>query len=301
MTHRILTSFLLAALLPSLVWGAKCDPSDPQGTQCTLLVTEIRPTQFSVGSVAASCKAESLSEKSKKKLKSYLKKRVVPAVVGPDGNFYIADRHHLATGLFRADSPDWGESKKKLYIEIQDNYFTARVTWGKFWNNMLNSRYTYNYDNKGIPDMSFALLPTSVGDLLNDPYRTLSRWVRESCGYVKRGTDQCDGIRTDPPHEAPYFMEFYWGGFFRENLPLAVADLEVCDSIPYSSTCLADEVGALKATYEKAMELAGSEQAKSYFEDEELDPWEYGYNPTGDHLTLEWEGARGACEKPVTE
>ena len=96
-------------------------------------------------------------------------------------------------------------------------------------------------------------------------------------------------------------MEFYWGDFFRENLPLTKADLEVCASIPYAPTCLSDEVGQLKGIYDQAMKLAGSEQAKKYFEELGLDPWEYGYNPTGKHLELEWGGYRDACEEPVTE
>jgi hypothetical protein len=164
---------------------------------------------------------------------------------------------------------------------------------------MQEANRSYDYDNKGVPDMNFALLPTDVNGLLNDPYRSLSRWVRESCGYVKKGKEQCDDIRTDHSHEAPYFMEFYWGNFFRKQLPLTTADLKVCKSIPYSATCLDDEVSQLKEIYDKAMALAASPEAKTYFEGEGLNAWDYGYNPSGDHLKLNWDGYKDACEEPV--
>lgn len=305
MKKRMLTlaSVLLAAGLPFQVWGGNCESSDPPDTLCTLHVDEIRPTQFAVGSIAVNCRADELSARSKRRLKKYLEseKRQVPAVVGPDGDFYITDRHHLTTALHRAKSPNWRNKQKVLQIKILDNYTTKKVTWGEFWNDMKKQNRSYNFDNKGIPDMNFALIPEDVGGLLNDPYRTLSRWVRESCGYVKAGKEQCENIRTDHEHKAPFFMEFYWGDFFRKHLPLPTADLEVCKAIPYSPTCLSDEVGQLKDIYDKAMELAASSKAKTFFEDQELNPWDYGYNPSGEHLKLEWSGDKNACEVVVPQ
>lgn len=95
---------LLATGIPSISWGEACKSSDPPGTVCTLPVGQLRPTQFAVGSVAVTCKADHIATKSKKKLKKYLEdeRRQVPAVVGPEGNFYITDHHHLSTALYRA-------------------------------------------------------------------------------------------------------------------------------------------------------------------------------------------------------
>ncbi len=96
-------------------------------------------------------------------------------------------------------------------------------------------------------------------------------------------------------------MEFYWGDIFRKHLPLTAADLEVCNAMPYSPTCLSDEVGQLKGIYDKAMKLAASKDAMKFFEDKGLDPWDYGFNPTGQHLKLTWSGDQDACEEPVPE
>ena len=294
---------LLAVGLPAPSWAKACRPSDPPDTECTLQVERLRPTQFAVGSVAVTCKAQKLADKSKRKLKKYLKDedRQVPVVIGPDGDFYMTDHHHLATALYRTVSSEWGDKSKLLRVKISESYYDKDTSWGEFWEAMQKAHSSYNFDNKGTPDMNFALLPKDVSGLLNDPYRTLSRWVRESCGYVKKGKEQCDQIRTDHPHEAPYFMEFYWGEFFRQELPLPKADLTICKSIPYSKTCLNDEVTQLKAIYERAMQLAGSPAAEAYLKEQKLDAWDYGYNPSGEHVKLEWGGYKDACEKPVGE
>ena len=295
----VLASAFLMVGAPSITFAKTCHSDDPADTHCTLRVEKLRPTQFAVGSVAVNCKADKISGKSKKKLEKYLEDpaREVPAVVGPDGNFYITDHHHLSTAIYRAKSKDWDDNDKVLHVHVIDNYTGRNISPDDFWSEMQERHRSYNYDNKGTPDMSFDLLPITVGGLLNDPYRTLSRWVRESCGYVKLGKEQCDNIRTDYPHQAPFFMEFYWGELFRQRLPLAVADKEVCKSIPYSSTCLDDEVGQLKSKYDEAMKLAGSEEAKKFFEDQGLNPWDYGFNPTGEHVALSWTGGNNACEE----
>jgi hypothetical protein len=291
--------FFLIAGLPSVLLGETCQSTDPIGTLCTLHVDKIRPTQFAVGFLAVACKAQKISKKSKKKLKKYLAKRRVPAVVGSSGIFYLTDRHHLSTALSLDVSSKWENKSKILNIEIIDNFAAKNASWDEFWAAMKKEYRVYNYDDKGIPNMNFALLPHHVNGLLNDPYRTLSRWVRESCGYVKAGKDQCDNIRIDHEHKNPFFMEFYWGDFFRQHLPLTIKKLEICKSIPYSEICLKDEVAQLKAIYSKSMELAASRKAKKYFEDLGLEPWDYGYNPSGKHLLLEWDGEQKACEEPI--
>ena len=294
--------FLIGGLPATLLAGT-CKESQKKDTLCTLNVDRLHPAQFSVGSIAVTCKSDKISKKSKKKLKKYLEdeKRQVPTVIGPGGNYYITDHHHLATALHRASSHQWGDKQKVLYVRILDNYTEKDKTWGEFWAEMQQQHRSHNCDNNGHCDLNFSLIPSNLGGLLNDPYRTLSRWVRESCGYVKLGKEQCDHIRTEPKHEAPFFMEFFWGEFFREHLKLTVKDMEVCKSIPFTETCLDvnDEVKQLKAIYPEAMKLAKSDKAKEFFKKKGLDPFAYGFNPTGEHLKLKFSGYKDACEDPV--
>ena len=49
----------------------------------------------------------------------------------------------------------------------------------------------------------------------NEPYRTLSRWVRDGLGYVK-------------PQNAMYFMEFKWGAYMRDHGTPPLEDVGKC-------------------------------------------------------------------------
>ena len=79
-----------------------------KGLSCKLQVDFVHPTQPAVGMTAVNCKRDKLVRKSESKLDKYLRKgrRVVPTVIGPDGNFYITDHHHLSTGVFSPTSRD---------------------------------------------------------------------------------------------------------------------------------------------------------------------------------------------------
>jgi hypothetical protein len=61
-----------------------------------------------------------------------------------------------------------------------------------------------------------------IWDLADDPYRSLSRWVRDSYGYLKCGRGD-PNLRdypecTDPSSGNPaFFMEFEWANFMRAH------------------------------------------------------------------------------------
>jgi len=292
----ILTTFIYFTGFFPIALANNCKPENEPNINCKINVADIRPTQFSVGAVAVSCKAEKIANKSNKKLSKYLNKRKnrVPAVIGPDGYFYITDRHHLVSALYKVKS-----DMTDININVIDSYYKSRISWAEFWHIMQAKNQSYNYDNKGQEHMNFALLPKDMGNLLNDPYRTLSRWVRESCGYLKKGKKQCDNIRPSPAHKAPFFMEFYWADFFRQHLPLTIKDIQICKSIPYSSLCFDNEVKQLKELYDKAMQLAVSDKAKNYFIDKGLDPETYGFHTDNKKfIEIQWGGNQNACDNP---
>lgn len=267
---------------------------------CQLGIDELHPTQFSVGSIAVDCKVldikskvqKSSGKKTRKAMDDYLSqsKHWIPTVIGPDGIFYIIDHHHLLTALWRSNLKGIHPDDIQVNVLITASYKDETSSIAEFWSKLLSSDDVYNIDNKGLAHMNFSLLPNHVDKLLNDPFRTLSRWVRESCGYVKQGVSQCNSIRPDPPHYAPHFMEFYWGNFFRQQLTLVVKPLPVCKAIPYDPLCLVGEASLLKNLYPSAMALARSEKAREYFDTLGLNPEEYGFNPSGGTLKLHWEG-----------
>jgi hypothetical protein len=104
---------------------------------CRVTLNDLRPTQRSMGVEAVNCKAHKISEKLKKKAYvDYFKtgSRAVPAVIGPNGKFYVTDHHHLSNALYRADLPsaslkgidgadDWDKSpgRRELLVYVLFN------------------------------------------------------------------------------------------------------------------------------------------------------------------------------------
>jgi len=68
-------------------------------------------------------------------------------------------------------------------------------------------------------------------------------------------------------------------------------------SLTIKKLAVCDEVAQLKGIYDQA--LAASDKAKKYFAENNLAPWDYGFNPSGEHVKLEWSGDDQSCEEPV--
>lgn len=163
-----------------------CSPSTPVGEVCLLPVADVRPTQFAVGEVAADCKRRKIESKYQEgDLAKYLakKKRRQQTILGPDGTYFITDRHHLSWGVWAADIPT---SVKMMNAEITSDW--SDLSWLDFWQKLVDNRDPqtfWPYDDKGLNPMNPRLLPGDLGGLLNDALSTLSRWVRDSNGYLK--------------------------------------------------------------------------------------------------------------------
>ena len=66
---------------------------------------------------------------------------------------------------------------------------------GCFWSFMVHNHLTWLDDENGkaITPGDLEKRAPDLKDLQNDAYRTWSRWVRDSCGYVKAGNDCVTG------------------------------------------------------------------------------------------------------------
>ena len=190
---------------------ACADEAVELGSLCTLAATAIKPTQASLGQVAAQCRAAKISSKDTpkgKKLQRYLLQRPVPAVLGPDDRFYITDRHHLSWGVLNAEV---ASDRKRLFVCPMADRSGASAE--EFWAYMEEpipgqpTRFTWLKDRYG-KEIAPAALPSDLAGLADDPYRTLSRWVRNSCGYLK-----CDSGCANASCPSPYYLEFIWGDF----------------------------------------------------------------------------------------
>lgn len=216
--------------------------------------SELAPTQGAVGGVAAQCRATGLTERLRRyqeeddewKFPRYLIRRPVPMVIGPAGRPYITDRHHLSTGLLRSGIPD----------ELKVLYVCPMAQWnGKqdFWKDMEANNFAWLHDRTGAR-ITPEQLPETLAEISDDPYRTLSRWVRNSCGYIKCGTE-CGGDGGPSTSEleqcrecsvSPFYLEFRWADFLREVVSIeGIYDLACDQSGPNCQTQSAELQGHL--------------------------------------------------------
>jgi hypothetical protein len=64
-----------------------------------IAITELRPTQITVGRREVAIKRTRWREEGKKKGEEFLGKNLIPVVLGPKDRHYVIDDHHLARAL----------------------------------------------------------------------------------------------------------------------------------------------------------------------------------------------------------
>jgi hypothetical protein len=180
-----------------------CDTQSTKGDICLCELSDLHPTQVSVGIEEVRVKAEKLRDefqrRSERDFLKYLRKhdKEEPVVIGPNGTFYITDHHHLARALY-----DIGASE--TYCIIVDNLSDTKPD--DFWKHLEDNNEIYLKDPNGN-SITPHDLPTSVNDMGNDPFRSLAGAVRELCGFEK----------NDKSANGEDYLEFQWADYFRAH------------------------------------------------------------------------------------
>ena len=240
---------------------------------CIIDVAALHPTQSAVGMDAVECKAAKITGKAKAgELGKYLLKddRWVPLVRGPGGVFYLTDHHHLSTAMLNADIK---EKEKKVYAYLINDW--SELSADEFWTRMVKEHDTW-LKNPAGEEITPAQLPKTIAGLQDDPLRTLSAWVRGSCGYVKcdsptaaKGDDEfsCDDKFHESVTCAPatvYFLEFKWGDYLGRvpEVKAALAGQAACSQqTPLNQECLDNQYERLVKALPLAMQAAASPEA----------------------------------------
>lgn len=157
------------------------------------LIVDLHPTQLTVGMREVERKRKAWSEKGGPAKVHSLATHMVPVVLGPGGERFITDHHHLARALFE-------DGQKEVYVIVVGDLSHAEP--GYFWNLMDYHGWTHPYDEKGRR-CDCADLPKSVKGLRDDPYRSLAGELRGLGGFTKDSTP---------------FTEFVWADFFRTRI-----------------------------------------------------------------------------------
>lgn len=156
---------------------------------------KLRPTQMTVGKAEVVAKRVQWERLGKKKRKQMLAEHWFPGVLGPKSQIFIVDHHHLGVALLE-------EGVKQVPVMIQRDF--SWLEWPVFWRTMEFNRWAHPYDEHG-ERREYEAIPRRLGDMADDPYRTLAERVRMAGGYSKDAT--------------PY-SEFLWADFYRRHMTL---------------------------------------------------------------------------------
>ena len=156
-------------------------------------ITELRPTQITVGMREVLAKRKHWREMAEKKGGKFLGKHVIPVILGPKQRHYVIDHHHLALALHE-------EGVNEVAVTVIANL--SMLEPDSFWFVMDNHNWMHPFDDAGRR-RHYKDLPKSVIGLVDDPYRSLAGELRRIGGYAKDTTP---------------FSEFIWADFLRRRV-----------------------------------------------------------------------------------
>jgi hypothetical protein len=156
-------------------------------------IKDLRPTQITVGLREVGERRKRWRKKKGKRAAQFLGEHMIPVILGPKGQPYLIDNHHLARALY-----DEGV-RNILTLVIAD---LSQLDIDAFWFVMDNRGWLHPYDERGRR-LTHRQLASSVKGLKDDPFRSLAGELRRLGGYAKE---------TIP------FTEFLWADFLRRRI-----------------------------------------------------------------------------------
>ena len=161
---------------------------------------DLRPTQITVGFREVEARRKRWKSQTTKAARArFLQKHLIPVILGPGGEHYILDHHHLALALHQ-------EGLQEMYVTVVADL--SALNEDAFWFVMDNRDWIHPFDRKGVRQPHTAI-PRRVDKLQDDPFRSLAGEVRRGGGFAKDTT---------------LYSEFLWADFLRRRLkPRAVS------------------------------------------------------------------------------
>jgi hypothetical protein len=157
-----------------------------------------RPTQMTVGLREVDRKRRQWRQQGDE-AGLFLGRHMIPVVIGPKHRPYVIDHHHLARALL-----DEGQ-ETVLTTVVADLH---PLSLDAFWVFLDNRGWLHPFDAHG-KRRGYGDIPKRIGDLADDPFRSLAGAVREAGGYSKETTP---------------FSEFIWADYFRRRIKPARLD-----------------------------------------------------------------------------
>lgn len=135
---------------------------------------ELHPTQMTVGYDEVAFKRRAWSIQTREEKSRFIFEHPFPAVVGPNGHYYILDGHHLSCALLEE-----GIDKIRL-LPVED---LSHLDQAEFWRIMERRNLIYPYAQGRRHDAED--MPKTLRELSDDPFRSLTAQVHRACQYGK--------------------------------------------------------------------------------------------------------------------
>ena len=103
-------------------------------------ISDLRPTQITVGMREVDAKRKGWRAKEGKKGAEFLGKHMIPVILGPSDRLYIIDHHHLARALHE-------EGVKDVLVVVVANL--SMVDPNSFWTVLDNRSWMHPFDDRG--------------------------------------------------------------------------------------------------------------------------------------------------------
>ena len=168
-------------------------------TLCPVKITQLRPTQMTVGLREVEAKRRQWRERQGESAEKFLGRHMIPVLHGPKGRPYVIDHHHLVRALHE-------EGVKDILVNVVADL--SALKGEAFWIYLDNRQWCHPYDDEGNR-RDFADIPTSIDVLKDDPFRSLAGELRRAGGYAKDTTP---------------FSEFIWADFLRRRIKRRTVD-----------------------------------------------------------------------------
>ena len=159
----------------------------------TVQVADLRPTQITVGFHEVREKRRVWQAMAEDERAAFLKRHMVPVLLGPRQRPYLTDHHHLARALL-------DQGCEEVLIDVIADL--SMLDKEAFWVFVDNRGWCHPYDDAGRR-VGFGDIPKRVQDLADDPFRSLAGALRRAGGFAK---------------ETVPFAEFLWADALRRRM-----------------------------------------------------------------------------------
>ncbi|MGU3538735.1 ParB-like protein [Methylobacterium sp. A54F] len=156
-------------------------------------IAELRPTQMTVGYREVAEKRRRWRDYDAGKKAAFLGAHMIPTLLGPKKRHYVIDHHHLSRALQE-------EGVESVLVTVVADL--RHLDKDAFWTVCDHKSWVHPYDAAGVR-VGFADIPKQIGDLADDPYRSLAGELRRAGGFAKDTTP---------------FSEFLWADFLRRTV-----------------------------------------------------------------------------------